>query len=94
MLFIIYGATLEWGWRSREYFRRQGFQVITKNNYVDEDSPIDGKNYREAEGSYARWREARIAAGASSNQLKPLRVIDRPEKLDFFLAAASKEQKQ
>ena len=46
------------------------------------------------EGSYARWREARIAAGASSNQLKPLRVIDSPEKLDFFLAAASKEQKQ
>ncbi len=40
-----------------------------------------------APGTYMRYRDARIAAGASLNQLKAIRIIKKPEDLAFFRAA-------
>ena len=41
-----------------------------------------------AQGTYTRYRDMRVAAGASLNQLKAIRVIKKPEDLRFFRAAA------
>ena len=41
-----------------------------------------------AQGTYMRYRDMRVAAGASLNQLKAIRVIKKPEDLMFFRAAA------
>lgn len=35
-------------------------------------------------GTYARWRDYKISQGASSNQVKPVRILDTPEKRAFF----------
>ena len=35
--------------------------------------------------THALWREMKIAKGSSSNQVKPVRVLDVPMKQKFFL---------
>ena len=40
-----------------------------------------------AKGTFSRYRDMRIAAGASVNQLKAVRVLDSKDMLDFFRAA-------
>ena len=60
MLFIIYGATLEWGWKSRQFFQKHNFQVIIKNNYVEDDSPINQSNFHKQKNSYSRWYDDKI----------------------------------
>ena len=44
MLFILFGGTLEVGFRSREIFLRKGFDVIKKYNLIEENSPISADN--------------------------------------------------
>ena len=45
MLFIVYGATLDLGYEMREIFRKKGFSIISKYNYVRDDAKVDKKNY-------------------------------------------------
>lgn len=40
MLFILYGAALEVGLKSREIFEKKGFEIIGKDNYIETDSNI------------------------------------------------------
>lgn len=60
MLFILYGATLEWGWRSREFFQKEGFEVIQKFNYVEDESPVDSSQYRSMSGEFSRWYNDKV----------------------------------
>lgn len=39
MLFILYGAALEVGLKSREILKK-GFEIIRKDNYIETDSKI------------------------------------------------------
>lgn len=42
-------------------------------------------------GAFRRYRDMRISAGASANQIKALRLIDTPEKLRFITAEEDSE---
>ena len=46
MLFILFGGTLEVGFRSRQMLKEMGFEVIKKYNLIQEDSPISAGYYR------------------------------------------------
>ena len=45
-----------------------------------------GKLYLQQMQTHALWRETRLLKGASSNQVKPVRVLDTPVKERFFYA--------
>lgn len=61
MLFIIYGATLEWGSRCREYLSSKcGFNIIKKYNYVDINSVYSVDEYKTPEGVFARWYDDKV----------------------------------
>ncbi len=55
MLFILFGGTLETGYRSRTFFRRKGFEVVRKYNYVEEKSAIFAGQYKNPQGVYKDW---------------------------------------
>ncbi|MGX8703035.1 MAG: hypothetical protein ACSW8H_01125, partial [bacterium] len=39
-------------------------------------------------GTYRRYREEKIASGVPVNQIKAVRLIKKPEELEFFTRAA------
>ena len=55
MLFILFGGTLEVGFRSREIFQNKGFDVIRKYNLIVDDSPISADQYKNPNGVYKEW---------------------------------------
>lgn len=55
MLFVIYGGTLELGFKSREYFQKCGFHIIKKYNYVTASSTINRRQYETPIGVYKDW---------------------------------------
>jgi len=65
MLFILFGGTLEMGYRSRVYFRQQGFDIIRKYNYLDDDAPIDRKNYESPTDEYLKWFDDKVYVDAA-----------------------------
>lgn len=65
MLFILFGGTLEMGYRSRCYFRQQGFEIIQKYNYLDDDAPIDRKNYENPTDEYLKWFDDKVYVDAA-----------------------------
>lgn len=62
MLFILYGATLEMGYQSRELFKELGFDIIQKYNYVTNDSKLNKTLYENAaiDEDFARWYNDKI----------------------------------
>ena len=62
MLFILYGATLEMGYQSRELFKDLGFDIIQKYNYVTNDSKLNKSMYENAnpDKDFARWYNDKI----------------------------------
>ncbi len=60
MLFVIYGGTLELGFMSRVHFKKHGFDVVKKYNYVTETSKIDQTNYEVPTGVYKDWFNDKI----------------------------------
>ena len=60
MLFILFGGTLEVGFRSREILRENGFEIITKYNMIEENSPISADNYMNPVGVYKEWFDDKI----------------------------------
>ena len=45
-------------------------------------------------GTHACWREMKIYLGSSSNQVKPVRILDAPKKQNFFLRLVEPGQEQ
>ena len=62
MLFILYGGTLEMGYRCRCFFKEQGFDIIKKYNYISDDAPIDRSNYEHPDNEYAKWFDDKVYA--------------------------------
>lgn len=60
MLFILFGGTLETGFRSRCIFRELGFEIINKYNYVSGDSAVSRENYRNPSGKYKDWFDDKV----------------------------------
>ena len=63
MLFIVYGATLDLGYETREIFRKKGFSIISKYNYVRDDAKVDKKNYENTADSnewFQKWYDDKV----------------------------------
>lgn len=57
------------------------------NHYYRECGLIDPPViYNQKSGAHEQWRAYKIAAGASPDQVKPVRILDTPEKTEFFLS--------
>ncbi len=63
MLFIVYGATLDLGYETREIFRKKGFSIISKYNHVRDDAKVDKKNYENMADSnewFQKWYDDKV----------------------------------
>ncbi len=62
MLFIVFGATLDMGYETRQIFARKGFDVIKKYNYVAENAGVDATFYKNPsiDENYAKWYDDKI----------------------------------
>ena len=63
MLFIVYGATLDLGYETREIFRKKGFSIISKYNHVRDDAKVDKKNYENTADSnewFQKWYDDKV----------------------------------
>lgn len=62
MLFIVFGATLDLGYQTRQIFIREGFEVIKKYNSVADDALVDPVFYRNSslDENYAKWYDDKI----------------------------------
>ena len=46
--------------------------------------------YIQQQQTHQLWREFKLMKGASANQVKPVRVLDTPQKKDFFYLLTEK----
>lgn len=60
MLFLVFGATLDLGYRTREYFASKGFSVLKKYNYVEDSSKVSKTQYENPTGIYAHWYDDKV----------------------------------
>lgn len=51
---------------------------------VDTNEITHALLYVQQQQTHALWREMKMMKGASANQVKPVRVLDVPQKVDFF----------
>lgn len=55
------------------------YRFYEGNNLID--PPVI---WMQKPGSHQEWWEKKVAAGASADQVKPVKILDTPEKEDFF----------
>lgn len=63
MLFIVYGATLDLGYETREIFKNKNFDIIQKYNYVKDDAKVNRQNYIDETGRnewYQKWYDDKV----------------------------------
>lgn len=60
MLFILFGGTLEFGYKSRCVFKNKEFEIIKKYNYVESNAPIEASNYTNNNGDVSKWFDDKI----------------------------------
>lgn len=60
MLFLVFGATLDLGYRTRQYFASKGFTVLRKYNYVEDSAKVSRAQYENPTGVYAQWYDDKV----------------------------------
>ena len=90
MLFILFGATLEMGYQSREIFKELGFEIIQKYNYVSDLAKASKKLYVDAKQDevFVRWYNDKKYV----DTLEEIGKCDFRYGLDGVLSGFNKEQ--